>query len=202
MSRKTKATLITSLLLLLFALSVSQAHRSRQSQELLVKIVDNHMDLAGADNSVDNICVTIQRDGRFWLEERIQPKPGDRAELRTLKSHLTKAKLEKLEEIIGQEEVRHLPTFVAPAFPLGVNNYHAFIVRINREQMSQKIGFLAWRGEVRAGGPPASTSDDVKRAWKESEAALQPMVDWVQELKHLKLRVSKAAPSPCDRPKD
>jgi hypothetical protein len=182
--------------LLLVACSLSQdVNASSIPDSFLVRIVEVTTDNQPG-GMIANDCILVSPDGRFHLERRQQVIPSSSAKLRIFESSLDSFQFAKLQNLVQSENIRALQGYVSPKFPLTMSWVSDLDVRISRGEQVQTVGYWIWRGG-KAGLSPESTPDNIKRIWRESQAALQPLVEWFHQVKGLQLQPSTAQPSMC-----
>jgi len=190
------ATRTVLLAMLFFAVPILGLRQPQDSPDFLIRITESKAELSPTGVTV-NDCILVQPNGRFHLERRRQQLPEGRAKLTIYESSLTKAQLQQLREIVEQQSIEELPEFSPPTPPLGVSDFRTLVAELNRETVVKHIGFFSWRGDSRPGAPPESTPADMKKAWEDSEKALQPLADWFHGLEGRKMPPSKASSNLC-----
>ena len=84
----------------------------------LVEVQEGTTDLSRQGAS-GHICVLVLPDRRFHLESRTQLLPGAEATLNLSDYSLDSSQLQQLRNLLDDEKMRQLPTFVQPAIPHG-----------------------------------------------------------------------------------
>ena len=138
--------------------------------------------------------IVVMPNGRFHLERRFQRLPTPSATLTIFESFLNQEQLRKLQTILDSAEVKTLPSYTLPAFPLNGPWFGAFDVRVTRDTEIQHVGFLVWQGGSKETSPN-SMPEEVKKAWRDSQITLRPLVHWFHEIEALKLEPSRDAKS-------
>ena len=126
-------------------------------------------------------CIVIYDSGRFHLERRRQQMPGVENKLTVYESVLTPAQMKLLEEVLSSLDLKTLPRYIPPKFPLNVSTYSIFTVTINRNNELYNLGYFDWANS-RSDGSPASTPEQVKQDWQLSKDRLQAIKNWLHEL--------------------
>jgi hypothetical protein len=124
-------------------------------------------------------CITVAPEGRFRLDLNKQEFYGE-GTTTIFESSLNEREVQILRGLLDAEEVKSLPPYVEPVTPLPSGGGQTFIADISRGSTVQHVGYFSWIGEE-LGDP-----DSVKKDWKQSEAALQPLVKWFRALKSYK----------------
>jgi hypothetical protein len=170
--------------------------QSQPAPAFLVEVRKGTTDLSQQGIST-HTCILVLPDGRFHLESRIQRLPSPAATLAAFDYSLDSTQLETLRAIIGAEEIRQLPAYSQPSQPIGVPWVHGFSARIARVTgVVQSIGYWVWRGGSPATSPN-SAQEAVKKGWRESETALQPLEAWLGSIEGLKMTPSDAKATMC-----
>jgi hypothetical protein len=161
----------------------------------LVEVQEGTTDLSRQGAS-GHICVLVLPDGRFHLESRTQLLPGAEATLNLSDYSLDSSQLQQLRNLLDEEKIRRLPTYVQPAIPMAVPWSHALSARIARSGVVQYVGYWTWRGGTPAASPNSAPAS-VKKGWQESETALRPLADWLHAIEALKLAPSDMKSTMC-----
>jgi hypothetical protein len=135
-------------------------------------------------------------DGRFHLERRKEIAPNPTSSLDVFESSLDSVQLEKLQDILKGESIKKLPDYTLPAFPMAVPWFATVKAKIARDGQIRTVGYWLWR-EGAANESPNSTPDNAKKVWRDSETALQPLVEWFHGVEAFKLTPSGTEPSQC-----
>jgi hypothetical protein len=163
--------------------------------EFLVEMREGTTDLSQQVPSVHS-CILVLADGRFHLEKKVQRLPSSVATVSVFDYSLDSVQLQTLRAILARGEIRQLPIYSQPLQPIGVPWFYGFSVRIARVTGVQSIGYWTWRGGTPAASPN-SAPESVKKGWRESETALQPLERWLRSIEGLKLIPSDTQPTMC-----
>lgn len=184
------------LLIIVFLLPLTSLPKSQDAHGVFVRIVQTRIDLS-PNGVTANDCIVVQGNGRFHLERRLQQLPDAATRVTVFESKLTKVQRQALREILDQHSIRNLPEFEAPVPPLGVTDFSLLVAEVNRQTAMQRIGYFSWQGNPMPGAPPESTPDRIKKAWQDSQEALQPLEAWRHALEGQKMQPSKASATLC-----
>jgi hypothetical protein len=141
-------------------------------------------------------CMQVLPDGRFHLERRIQQLPSPSATLRVFDSWLDTAHFRKLQEILKDEKISELPPYVQPEIPMTAPRFRGVKVDIPRGTQVQSVGYWLWKGGT-SDSSPNNAPDNIKTAWRDSESAMRPLVDWLHCIEALNLGPSNSASTMC-----
>lgn len=166
-------------------------------REFPIRIDENQTRLR-TEGTLDIACVVIRSDGSFRFEHRLQDVNSKSDKTDVFKGKLKRTNLKHLIDMLRRREVRQLPRFTKPSFPLSTSEFHFFNITTGRGGDSFQTGFFAWSGKVPDGASPASTPRDVKAEWARAQKALAPIVNWFQTLPKLKMTPVKSQPTQCD----
>jgi hypothetical protein len=178
---------------------VASAAPQRQSlpdtAAFVVSIGEATIDHKEAVTSTD--CIMVSPDGRFHLERRKQVAPNPTSSLNIYESSLDSTQLQQLLDIVKKESITTLPDYALPAFPMAVPWFSTFNAKVERAGQIRTVGYWLWRGGE-ADDSPNSTPNNIKKIWKDSEVALQPLAEWLHGIEALKLSPSNAKPTQCE----
>jgi hypothetical protein len=172
-----------------------QATPQDDSGELLVTIFEGQSDLLPKGTSIHD-CMLVRSDGHFHLESRVQRLPKPAATLKVVDSLLDTAQLVQLKDILGDQTISKLPAYRQPAIPMSVTWSRGFNAQIVRGSKVQSVGYWSWKG----GSPntsPNSSPENVKAAWRDSERALKPLVEWFHNVEALSAESPNSTATMC-----
>jgi hypothetical protein len=156
-----------------------------EREQPLVRIVETGIDYHSGITV--NSCITIQSDGRFHLERRLQQLPSQQVALHIYEATLDSFQLSRLKSMLDAQAVREASTYKTPEFPLGVPAVTALRLAIARADRVQTIGYFAWNPEPGTERfSPESTPENVKEEWRSSRIALKPLVGWIHEVEAMR----------------
>jgi hypothetical protein len=141
-------------------------------------------------------CILVLPDGRFHLERRKEVAPNPTSSLSIFESSLDSMRLQQLHDILNDENVKRLPNYALPAFPMAVPWFSTFDAKIEQAGRIRKVGYWLWQGGTDETSPN-STPDSIKKVWKDSQVALQPLLEWFHGVETLKLSPSGAKSTQC-----
>jgi hypothetical protein len=176
----TRVAIIVVIALVPFSMSAKQD--SPPVPKSLATLHELGLDL-GPHGITSNSCISIQSDGRFHLELRLQQLPNDFATLHIYEASLNDFQLQRLRSLLDSQTIKDLGPFTPPVLPMGLSAFASFDAHIAREDRIQSVGYFTWN--QRLGDPgqsPQSTPDAVKEQWRTSEIALLPLVQWLHEI--------------------
>jgi hypothetical protein len=166
-----------------------------ETPQPLITVWEGTTDLSPHGASA-HTCVFVLPDGHLHLEKRSQRLRDRTATMRTFDYSLDTAQLAELRRLLDDEEMRHLPTYTQPTLPMGTTRSHGLNAKIARSTGGQSVGYWTWNG----GGPstsPNSMPESTKEAWKQSEAKLRPLTDWLRSIERLNLTLSNSLSPLC-----
>jgi hypothetical protein len=176
----TRAAFIVVIALVPFSMSAKQD--SLSVPRSLVQLHELGLDLS-PHGITANSCISIQSDGHFHLELRLQQLPNDFATLHIYEASLNDFQLRRLRSLLDTQNIKDLGTYTPPVLPMGLSAFASFDAHITREDRIQSVGYFTW--DQRLGDPgqsPRSTPHTVKEQWRTSEIALLPLVQWFHEI--------------------
>jgi hypothetical protein len=175
----------------------------------LVILSDAQVDLSPGAVSITD-CLVVLPDGQFRLEHRRQEVPRPDPSSHNLgalppdpdmtvvfESSLSEVQLARLRDIVNDDQVRNLPTFVPPAKPINATRFHYFTARIGQQPKNLYVGYFIWKGTAVEKTSPASTPENIKKDWLVSESVLNQLGDWFRTIEDLPLHPSNAEPTQC-----
>jgi hypothetical protein len=166
----------------------------------LVRIGEMSMDISSSHGITARTCISVQRDGHFHLEVRVQQLPSPTATLHIYEATLNDFQMDRLHNLVDAQSLREAETIHLPKFPVTTPTFQVATVQIRREDRMQKLGYFAWN--ERAGKdnePPESEPAAVKEQWLRSRVLLAPLLAWSHELRLMKMReLPESASTLCD----
>jgi hypothetical protein len=184
-------------LTLAFCLVLGSSTASEKRPHYLLRAVDesNSMRPTAGPNNFSN-CVLVLPDGRFYLSLRRQEIMDGTATAKGLEGLLDPKALQILRDLLNQPTIENAPQFELPNTPFGADEFQVFEAQIDRGSTMQRVGYFKWKGLA------PTNMDTTKQQWRESEVALQPLVEWFRTLKTykypLKRPISKSTRFACD----
>ena len=180
-------TVTVPILTSLFALSIAATQDVVPVRKLpLVRIVETSIDLHSFGITA-NSCITIQGNGRFHLETRLQQLPRPQAVLHIYEGTLDAFELSRLESMLDAHAVREASTYKGPKLPVVVPTIADVRIEIARADGVQTVGYFAWNHEPGTDGlSPESTPEALKEEWSKSRLALAPLVGWFHEVEAMR----------------
>lgn len=196
-TRKVAMVLVLTIAVFGVALETSATARNQpmpDSAAFVVTIGEATIDHQSAVTSTD--CIVVLPDGRFHLERRKQVAPNPTSSLNIYESSLDSTQLQQLLNIVKKESLTKLPIYALPAFPMAVPWFSTVNAKVARAGQIRTVGYWLWRGGG-ADDSPTSTPDNIKKIWKDSEVALQPLLEWFHGIEASKLSPSNAESTQC-----
>jgi hypothetical protein len=166
----------------------AQDHAQCAPTDFLVSVGELTSDLSH-DGFTSGDSILVLPDGWFQLQRRKQQMSDSTVTQKIFQSRLNEAQMQRLRNFLESPNVRDLPPYVTPQFPVNAPWFGMFDVKIRREKAIQRIGFWVWRGGT-SNTPPNSTPMETKKIWQDSQIALQPLVPWLHEVEAMKLEPS------------
>jgi hypothetical protein len=195
--RPSRAQLVVLWIIVLACMPLSRAQRPRSdSTRFLVILNESETDISSTGINLSN-CALISPEGRFHLERRAQQLPSHGATLKLFDSSLDSTQFRQLQEILNNESIKGLPPFVPPAPLMMGTRFRGFKATIARGEEVQSVGYFIEQGQAEeksSHSPPSG----MKRAWEQSEAALQPLLRWLHGLEASKLEPSDGKSTLCN----
>ena len=143
-------------------------------------------------------CVAILPNGRFHLERRVQDLPGASTKTSSLESSFGETKLRQLREILNNNLIISLPSFVPPETPMGTRSFSTFISRINLGNGTKTVGYLIWEEGNDKKISPDSAPENIRTAWKDSESLLRPLAGFVKGIGESGFSTSNTKANLCE----
>ncbi len=169
-----------------------QSDPPHKKSAFVVSISEARVDNKHGVTSTD--CLLVSADGRFRLERRQQALPSPNATLSIFESLLDSAQLERIQAIVDHGEISTLPEYSAPPVSMDVPWFSSVAVRIGSGDSGRKVGYWTWQEGTT--GPPVVAAE-VKKRWRDSEAALRSLLEWFHGIEGMKLLPSEASPTQC-----
>lgn len=162
-----------------------------RSMHLLVKLIELTSDMT-EHGGVTSDTLFVFPDGHFQLQRRKQHLPKTEATLTIYESTLDSDRLQKLQSILDESNVKGLAPYTHPAFPLNGPWWGFFEADIARDNGLQDVGYWVWLGGS-SDTSPNTTPDVVRNGWLKSRLVLQPLLDWLHRVEAMHLRPSENA---------
>jgi hypothetical protein len=180
-------TVTIPILATLFSLTVVAAQDVGPVRKLpLVRIVETSIDLHPSGITATS-CISIQSNGRFHLETRLQQLPRRQAVLHIYEATLDAFQLSRLESMVDAQAVREASAYKGPKLPLVVPTVANVRIDISRADRVQTVGYFAWNQQPGTDGlSPESTREALKEEWRSSRRALTPLVGWFHEVEGMR----------------
>jgi hypothetical protein len=185
-------------ILLFTATAVVQSASQDRAIDFVARIGERLTDSSPHGTNV-GVCVIILPDARFHLERRVQRLPGTEATLTVVESRLTSSQFRKLLAILDDKDIKLLPPYDAPMFPINVPWFYVFSADIPRGQQNQRVGYWLWDDAEATTGSPTVTAGDTKAQWARSKMALAPLLQWLRAIEAITTVATPGASSTlCD----
>lgn len=163
----------------------------------LVLLREAESDVSPAGKNLRS-CAMIYPDGRFHLEQRFQQLPSSTATLKVFESSLDSSELQQLEAILNDETIRKMPSLVQPSVPTSATRFRGFTAAIDRgDGQLQNAGYFIFQPET-SGKSSSAAPDELKLLWKQSEAALRPLLQWFHHVQSTRLVASDEKSTLCN----
>jgi hypothetical protein len=91
-----------------------------------------------------NSCISIQTDGHFHLEFRLQQLPNPSAILHIYEGSLNDFQLQRLRSLLDSQNIKDLGPYTPPDLPMGLSTFASFDAHVTREDQVQDLGYFAW----------------------------------------------------------
>ena len=180
----TRVAIIVVIALVPFSMSAKQD--SPPVPKSLAKLHELGLDLSPRGITA-NSCISIQSDGHFHLELRLQQLPNTFATLHIYEASLNDFQLQRLRSLLDSQNIKDLGPYTPPVLPMGLSTFASFDAHIGREDQVQNFGYFVW--DERLGNfdqSPQSTPESVKAQWRAAQTALVPLVQWFHEIEGIK----------------
>ena len=141
------------------------------SPALHITLVDQAYFIGRAN---DNSCLVVYPDGAYHLERRRQEAHHSYNGLTVYESRLSSDDLEALKRDLDVLSHKGLAEYQSPALPMTISTYQLMTVELTTNSITHNFGYLEWTDKDKA-GPPNNSPDEVKRSWRNTEVALQPL---------------------------
>jgi hypothetical protein len=166
----------------------------------LVKIYETSIDISAVHGITANNCISVQPDGNFHLEVRVQQLPSPTVTLHIYEATLNDFQMDRLHNLLDAQSLRESETFQSPKLPVSAPTFQVAVVQITREDSMQKLGYFAWNERVgKENERPESEPAAVKEQWLRSRVLLAPLLAWSHELRLMKMReLPESASTLCD----
>jgi hypothetical protein len=187
---------LLALSVLVFVLCLSPSIASESSPDFLLRASDFMITLqpTAGPNNMSN-CLLLLPTGKFYLSLRRQEIMDGTATVRNFEGSIDLKALQWLRSFLDGQDVRKLPPFEPPHLNR-TDTYNVFEAQVMRGSTLQQVGYYEWSGKG------TDYPNTLTQQWRDSQAKLQPLVEWFRGLKTskypLKRPISKSAPDVCD----
>jgi hypothetical protein len=190
------ATMLTAAIAALLQLALPTQNDPPAQRPPLLSITEMSMNL----RITANACISIQPDGLFHLETRLQQLPNVRAILHIYESTLDSFQMSRLANMLNSQSVREASAYHGPKIPVLVSELSVVMVHIPREDQTQNIGYFAWNERLeKQGESPESSAPLLKEQWRQSRTTLTPLMLWFHEIEGMRWpEVSESQSNLCN----
>jgi hypothetical protein len=152
----------------------------RTNGELLMRL-GIVQDSRAADGHSSRECLVVRSDRSYHLERRIQPKGQAGYNLEVYEGMVAPNKFDELETILGSTQIRALPDFRAPQFPISISTFEMLTLDYRVQNVRRRLGYFNARGDTPPDTSPGNTPENIKSEWGTSRAVLHPLVLWFSD---------------------